>query len=199
MTLHKPLILASASPRRQEILELAGLTFTVCPAATEWAPAGLAPYDRVRELARSKAEQVAANYPNSLVLGSDTMVVLNDRAMGKPHSEAAAVQMLLSLQGRTHQVMTGVWLVETDGEGKFVKGNGFTDVAEVRFFPFGQEEAAEYVATGEPMDKAGAYAAQGKGMRFVEGIKGDFFTVMGLPGGSLLRFFSDFSADKEKL
>ncbi len=192
MTLNKPLILASASPRRQEILTLAGLPFTVCPADTEWAPEGLAPYDRVRELARSKAAQVAADHPDCLVLGSDTMVVLDDRAMGKPHNEQEAVEMLLSLQGRTHQVMTGVWLIETDEEGNTVKEDGFTDTAEVRFFPFGAEEAADYVATGEPMDKAGAYAAQGKGMRFVAGICGDFFTVMGLPGGSLLRFFSDF-------
>lgn len=199
MTLHKPLVLASASPRRQEILELAGLTFTVCPADSEWAPEGLSSFDRVRELARSKAAQVAAKYPNCLILGSDTMVVLDDRAMGKPHSEQEAVEMLLSLQGRTHQVMTGVWLIETDADGNRVKEEGFTDVAEVRFFPFGVEEAAEYVATGEPMDKAGAYAVQGKGMRFVAGINGDFFTVMGLPGGSLLRFFADFLKTREKI
>jgi len=190
--LHKPLILASASPRRQEILTLAGLEFSVCPADTEWAPEGLSPYDRVRALARSKAAQVAANHPNSLVLGSDTMVVLDETALGKPKSGEDAVNMLLTMQGRTHRVMTGVWIIETNEAGNAVKEEGFTDVAEVDFYGFTAAEAAEYVATGEPMDKAGAYGIQGKGMRFVKGIRGDFFTVMGLPGGRLLRFFEEF-------
>ena len=94
MKLHKPLILASQSPRRQEILALAGFEFTVCPADAEWAPEGLSPFDRVRELARSKAAQVAKNYPNSIVLGSDTMVVLGENALGKPRDEQDAVAML---------------------------------------------------------------------------------------------------------
>ena len=192
MKLHKPLILASASPRRQEILTLAGLEFSVCPADTEWAPEGLCPYDQVRALARSKATQVAANHPNSLVLGSDTMVVLDETALGKPKSEEDAVNMLLSMQGRTHRVMTGVWIIETNEIGNAVKEDGFIDVAEVDFYGFTAAEAAEYGATGEPMDKAGAYGIQGKGMRFVKGIRGDFFTVMGLPGGRLHRFFEEF-------
>ena len=192
MKLHKPLILASQSPRRQEILTLAGFEFSVCPADAEWAPEGLLPYDHVRELARSKAAQVAKNYPNSIVLGSDTMVVLGDKALGKPRDEQDAVDMLMSLQGRTHEVMTGVWIIETDGAGNAVKEDGFTDVTIVDFWAFSEDEAAEYVATGEPMDKAGAYGIQGKGMRLVKGINGDFFTVMGLPGGRLIRFFRDF-------
>ena len=192
MKLHKPLILASASPRRQEILTLAGLEFTVYPADTEWAPDGLSPYDRVQALARSKAAQVAASHPNSLILGSDTMVVLDEIALGKPKNEEDAVNMLLTMQGRTHQVMTGVWIIETDATGSAVKEDGFTDVAEVDFYGFSAAEAAEYVSTGEPMDKAGSYGIQGRGMRFVRGIRGDFFTVMGLPGGRLLRFLADF-------
>lgn len=196
MKLHKPLILASQSPRRQEILSLAGLEFTVCPADSEWAPEGLDPYDRVRELARSKAAQVAKNYPNSLVLGSDTMVVLGKNALGKPRNEQDAIAMLMSLQGRTHEVMTGVWVIETDDFGNTVKENGFTDVTTVDFWAFSEDEAAEYVATKEPMDKAGAYGIQGKGMRLVKGIVGDFFTVMGLPGGRLVRFLDEFVAQK---
>lgn len=192
MTLPKPLILASRSPRRQEILTLAGLDYLVHPAEGEYAPAGLSPYDRVCALARSKAEQIAPFHPNSLILGSDTMVVLDDSALGKPKDSDDAVNMLLSLQGRTHQVMTGVWIIETDGAGVCVKSSGFTDVTAVDFWGFTRDEAAEYVATGEPMDKAGAYGIQGKGMRFVKGIRGDYFTVMGLPGGRLLRFLSDF-------
>lgn len=198
MNLPKPLILASQSPRRQEILTAAGFEFTVHPAEGESAPEGLSPYDRVCAFARSKAEHVAPIYPNSLIVGSDTMVVLDDTALGKPRNEEEAVSMLLSLQGRTHRVMTGVWIIETDAAGNAVKSSGFTDVTEVDFYGFSRAEAAEYVATGEPMDKAGSYGIQGKGMRFVKGIRGDYFTVMGLPGGPLLRFLSDFLSEQEK-
>lgn len=194
MKLHKPLILASQSPRRQKILSLAGFEFTVCPASTEWAPEGLLPYDRVRELARSKAAEVAKNYPDSLILGSDTMVVLGENALGKPRDEQEALEMLMSLQGRTHKVMTGVWIIETDALGCVVKEDGFTDVTTVDFWAFSEDEAREYIATKEPMDKAGAYGIQGKGMRLVKGINGDFFTVMGLPGGRLIRFLTGFVA-----
>ena len=193
MTLSKPLVLASQSPRRREILTAAGLTFTVHPAEGESAPDNLHPMERVRELARSKAAQVAPLYPNSLILGSDTMVVLEDIALGKPKDQADAIGMLLRLQDRSHQVMTGVWLIETGCTGEIVKENGFTDVTEVDFYPISYNEASEYVATQEPMDKAGSYGIQGRGMRFVKGIRGDYFTVMGLPGGSLLRFLSEFS------
>ena len=193
MTLRKPLILASQSPRRQEILTLAGFEFSVCPADAEWAPEGLSPFDRVRELAHSKAAQVAKNHPNSIVLGSDTMVVLGENALGKPRDEWDAVDMLMSLQGRSHQVMTGVWIIETDEVGSTVKEDGFTDVTTVDFWAFSEVEAREYVATKEPMDKAGAYAIQGKGMRFVKGICGDYYTVMGLPGGRLVRFLQAFN------
>ena len=192
MKLHKPLILASQSPRRQEILTLAGFEFSVCPADTEWAPEGLSPFDRVRELARSKAVEVAKKYPNSIILGSDTMVVLGDQALGKPRDEQDAVNMLMHLQDRTHEVMTGVWIIETDSAGNTVKENGFTDVTTVDFWAFSEDDAREYVATKEPMDKAGAYAIQGKGMRFVKRIDGDYFTVMGLPGSRLIRFFKEF-------
>ena len=196
MKLHKPLILASQSPRRQEILTLAGFEFTVCPAATEWAPDGLVPFDRVRELARSKAAEVAEKYPNAIILGSDTMVVLGEKALGKPRDEQDAVDMLMSLQGRSHEVMTGVWIVETDSAGNAVKEDGFTDVTTVDFWAFSEDEAREYVATKEPMDKAGAYGIQGKGMRLVKGINGDFFTVMGLPGGRLIRFIREFNEER---
>ena len=195
MKLHKPLILASQSPRRQEILSLAGFEFSVCPADAEWAPEGLLPYDRVRELARSKAAQVAKNHPNSIILGSDTMVVLGENALGKPRDEQGAVEMLMNLQGRSHEVMTGVWVIETDDVGSSVKESGFTDVTTVDFWEFSEAEAVEYVATGEPMDKAGAYGIQGKGMRLVKGINGDYFTVMGLPGSRLIRFMQEFASE----
>lgn len=195
MTLKHPLILASASPRRQEILTLAQIPFVVCPADTEWAPADLPPEERVMALARSKTEAVASLHSDSLVLGADTMVVLDGQTMGKPRSATEAAEMLLSLQGRAHQVLTGVWIIRTDREGKSVKADGFTDEARVKFFPITREQAEHYVATGEPMDKAGAYAIQGLGMQFVEGISGDFYTVMGLPGGRLVRFLQEFAPD----
>lgn len=198
MTLRKPLVLASQSPRRQEILTLAGLSFSVHPAEGEWAPKELSPYDRVCALARSKAEQIAPHHPNTFIIGSDTMVVLDDKALGKPFDDQDAVDMLMALQGRAHQVMTGVWIIETDGDGTPVKQDGFTDVTDVDFWPFSLEEAIDYVATGEPRDKAGAYGIQGKGMRFVKGIRGDYYTVMGLPGGRLIRFLAEFTAYSEK-
>ncbi len=189
------LVLASASPRRHEILTLAGIPHEIIPARDESAPADLPPYERVLALARSKMQDVATRCCNRIVLGADTMVVLDDIALGKPRSEQQAVDMLLSLQGREHMVMTGVWLGLTDARGSIVKQDGFTDVARVKFYPFDQRQAEMYVATGESMDKAGAYAIQGFGMRFVESIHGDFYTVMGLPGGRLLRFLDAFFRD----
>ncbi len=186
------IILASSSPRRREILTLGGVPFEVCPAADEHASDDLAPADLVRELARSKASQVAAQFAGRIILGADTMVVLDGRMLGKPKSKEHAVDMLMQLQGREHQVMTGVWCIRTSSENKCVKEDGFTDIASVKFFPMTRAEAEEYVATGEPMDKAGAYGIQGYGMRFVEGIRGDFYTVMGLPAGRLLRFLEAF-------
>lgn len=197
MKLLKPLILASQSPRRQEILTLAGFQFSVHPAEDEFAPQELPPYDRVMALARSKAEQIASSHPNSYILGSDTMVVLDGVALGKPRNEEDALAMLMSLENRSHQVMTGVWLVETDAEGNAVKDSGFTDLATVDFWGFSRDEAEEYIATGEPLDKAGAYGIQGKGMRFVRAINGDFYTIMGLPGSRLIRFISEFIAETE--
>lgn len=186
------IILASASPRRREILTLGNVPFEVCPAAEETAPRDLPPEELVRALARSKASQIAKKFAHRVILGADTMVVLDGEPLGKPTSPAHAVEMLMKLQGREHLVMTGVWCISTDEENNIVKEDGFTDVVTVKFYPMTQQEAAEYVATGEPMDKAGAYGIQGYGMRFVEGIVGDFYTVMGLPAGRLLRFLRDF-------
>lgn len=180
------LILASASPRRREILQLAGVPFEVCAADTETAPDGLKPADYTLELAKSKAQAVFADHPDRVVLGSDTVVVLDGKVLGKPKDDREAVEMLLSLGGRAHQVMTGVWVCSPD------RADGFTDVATVHFYPITRAEAEAYVATGECADKAGAYGIQGYGMRFVRGIEGDFYTVMGLPGGRTRRFLSDF-------
>lgn len=178
-------VLASASPRRREILERLGLSFIVDPAASEYAPPGLPPNRRVLELARGKAEEVAARHPDAVVIGADTMVVIDGKALGKPADPQQAVAMLLQLQGRSHEVLTGVWIC---GGGR---ASGFVDRTEVIFYPMTRQQADAYVATGEPMDKAGAYGIQGIGMRYIRGIHGDFYTVMGLPGARLLRVLQE--------
>ena len=183
-------ILASGSPRRREILELAGVPFEVFPADGEQAPAGLSPQDYALALAKSKADAVAARFPDRVVLGADTVVVRDQTVLGKPRDEQDAVDMLLSLQGRTHQVITAVFVCAPQGR------EGFAAETAVEFYPMTRAEAQAYVATGEPMDKAGSYAIQGYGMRFIRRIEGDFYTVMGLPGAATRRFlekFLDFS------
>lgn len=176
----KPIILASQSPRRREICAQLGIPFTVCPAQSE-APFDptLSPQEAVKVIARSKAEEIAATHPGEVVLGSDTVVAIDGVILGKPKTEADAAAMLRSLSGRTHQVLTGVWVVDEDGNG-----DGFTSVASVKFADMSDADIAAYIATGEPMDKAGAYGVQGIGARYIEGIMGDFYTVMGLPAST---------------
>ncbi len=176
----KPIILASQSPRRREICAQLGIPFTVCPATSE-APFDptLSPEDAVKEIARSKAEEIAAAHPGHAVLGSDTVVAVDGVILGKPKDEADAAAMLRLLSGRSHQVLTGVWVVDEDGTG-----DGFTSVAAGTFANLSEEDITAYIATGEPMDKAGAYGVQGIGARYIEGITGDFYTVMGLPAST---------------
>ena len=170
------IILASASPRRREICELLGLDFTVIPAKNEIEiDTSLSPEDALILVARSKAAEVFERHPSATVIGSDTSVLLDGRFLGKPASEAEAFEMLRSLSGKTHRVLTGVYIISPDKEC------GFCESASVEFASLTDEEIFEYIGSGEPMDKAGAYAIQGKGARFIKGIKGDFYTVMGLP------------------
>ena len=183
-----PLILASASPRRREILALLGLPFEAVPAENEPAVDPLLPLDQaVCAVARGKAAEVAARFPGRVVLGADTVVSVDGLTLGKPRDEADARRMLRLLQGRSHEVYTGVWVL---GPGYPSAGYGFADRARVCFFPLSAREIDEYVATREPMDKAGAYGIQGRGLRNIRGIEGDFYTVMGLPGGRLWRFLN---------
>ena len=171
------LVLASASPRRRHLLEQLGLLFEVDPAhVDESALPGEAPAAHVERLALEKARAVAARRPDAIVLGGDTEVVLDGVVLGKPSSAAEAVDMLLRLQGREHRVETGVALVAPGGrEAAEVVG------VDVRFRPFDRARAEAYVATDEPLDKAGAYGIQGYGSVLVEAIRGDYFAVMGLP------------------
>ncbi len=188
-----PLILASASPRRKEILERLGLSFAVDPARRELPPDPSLPAGQaVLAVARGKAEEVAERHPGTVVLGADTAVCLEGTLLGKPRDERHARAMLTALQGREHQVLTAVWVCAPPVPGRPASG-GFVSRARVRFYPMSGREIGEYIATGEPMDKAGAYGIQGFGMRYIRDISGDYYTVMGLPGARVRRFLRLFS------
>ncbi len=176
----RTMILASASPRRREICDLLGLTYTVEPAKTELPmDTALSVEQAVLRVARGKAEEIAEHHPQAVVVGADTVVVIDDTVLGKPKDVEDAKAMLRRLSGREHRVITAVWICDGD------KSEGFADSAAVSFMPMTEDEINGYIATQEPMDKAGAYAIQGLGMRYIRGISGDFYTVMGLPSGRL--------------
>lgn len=172
-----PLILASASPRRASLLRMLGLAFEqISAGVAETVIPGESPAAHAERLARAKAMSVAARRPEALVLGCDTIVVVDQDILGKPVDPADAVAMLLRLSGRFHAVVSAVALAGPGGE--LVSAVESTDV---RFRAFETEEAARYVATGEPLDKAGAYGIQGFGAALVAEIRGDYYTVVGLP------------------
>ncbi len=221
----KKIVLASASPRRRELLEQIGLTFEIHPAHGEEQITKVKPREMVEELSVQKALEVAEqiccqrenmenvqkdsqknrqknkqknkrkdnntgsgqeendksqeNSHEMLVIGSDTIVALGDKIMGKPANQAEAVEMLEKLSGNTHQVYTGVTAILCCDKEKIVKT--FSEKTEVTFYPITKEEIERYVATGEPMDKAGAYGIQGIGGKFVKEIHGDYNNVVGLP------------------
>jgi septum formation protein len=173
------LVLASASPRRRELLAQAGFTFDVAPAdVPEIRKPGEDPIRFVTRLAREKAEAVLTREevpPDALILGADTIVLLDEEVLGKPRDPADAARMLRLLSGRTHQVITGVCLA------KGRERQRAAEVTFVRFTTLSDQEIEEYVATGEPLDKAGAYAIQGRAGRWVPRIHGCYFNVVGLP------------------
>jgi septum formation protein len=180
-----PLVLASRSPRRVQLLEMLGLRFTTEPADVDEAVRpGEEAITHAERLAREKAQRVAGRNPGALVVGSDTVVVLDGELIGKPSSPYEAVDMLLRLQGRDHRVETGIAVAAPD-----YRLESSVVGARVRFRPFRRRTAEEYVATGEPLDKAGAYGIQGYGATIVEEIEGDFFTVMGLPIARMISIF----------
>jgi septum formation protein len=173
-----PLILASGSPRRSEILTAVGWPFeTHPPDVDETRRDGEAPEDLVRRLAREKAETVARTRLFGLVLGADTTVVVDDKILEKPRDEEQARRMLRDLSGRRHEVLTGVALVRAE-TGRVVVG---LERTRVRFAETTDEEIAWHVETGDVLDKAGAYAVQGRAALFIEGIEGDYWNVVGLP------------------
>ncbi len=180
LVMRLPVILASASPRRRDLLGLLGIPFQVCAAdLDEAAICGGAADAREAAVAaaRAKAEAVAGRFPGRTVLGADTVVVLDGVCLGKPRDAAEAEAMLLRLQGRTHTVVTGVAVVDGEGGRRLAA----REETAVTMLPLSREDVAAYVATGEPLDKAGAYAVQGLGAALVARVEGCYFNVVGLP------------------
>ena len=186
------LILASASPRRRELMEKLHMPFVCEPAAApEVVPDGLPAALVPEHLAAHKAEEVFQKHAASasdplIVIGSDTVVLCDDKILGKPHSRDEAAAMLRLLSGRTHEVLTGVCLRSA---AKTVR---FTSRTEVEFYPLSETQIANYIESGEPMDKAGAYGIQGDGALLVKGICGDYYTVMGFPVARIARELEAF-------
>lgn len=173
-----PIVLASSSPRRKELLDCLGLSFSVHVAnVDEHAYEDESPDQLVARLALSKAEKIAELHPNHVIIGADTVVVFDKQIMGKPIDKEQAFQYLKRLSGNMHRVFTGVALVSICNQIKEVSVSS-TDVF---FRELSDQEILEYIKTGDPLDKAGAYAIQGLGAMFVEKIEGDYFTVVGLP------------------
>ena len=202
------LVLASASPRRRELLSQIGLEFTVMPSKKEENAKATEAGALVQELSRQKAEDIweqlsggqgqnpdadqeqiseetqepnlnGKRQPELLVIGADTVVCCEGKILGKPHSREAAAEMLTALQGRSHEVYTGVTLYSQSETVTFF------ECTQVEFYPMTEVEISEYIDSKEPMDKAGAYGIQGLGARFVKGIRGDYNNVVGLPVGRL--------------
>jgi septum formation protein len=175
-TMNSNLILASASPRRKELLELLQIPFEVIVSdIEEIVDDQLHPAEMVQSLAEQKAASVAKTNQSSFVIGSDTLVVFEGKMLGKPTDAAEAIQMLQMLSGKTHEVYTGVSIIQ----GEQVRS--FHEKTSVTFFPLSDWEIEDYVSSGEPMDKAGAYGIQGYGSLLVHSIHGDYYSVVGLP------------------
>jgi septum formation protein len=179
-------VLASGSPRRHELLNLVGIAHEVRPAnIDETLRSRETPQRHAERLAREKASAVATRDPNLITIGADTIVVVNRKILGKPASAAQAATMLRQLSGREHKVVTAIAV----SRGK--KLRSAVEVVRVRFRTLRAEEIEAYIATGEPMDKAGAYGIQGYGATIVECVNGDYFSVMGLPLARLVGLLRD--------
>ena len=183
------LILASASPRRAEILRNAGIPFAVLSSAVDETPfPGESPQDHVQRLADAKAELVAARAVGpAIVIAADTVVTLEGRIIGKPSSTDDARQVLERLSGRTHSVITGVTLIRLPDAERI----NFVETTQVQFATISSDEITRYLATEEPYDKAGAYAIQGRAGRYIPRIEGDYFNVVGLPLARVTQALAD--------
>jgi septum formation protein len=181
------LVLASASPRRRELLAAAGITFEVLPVEVDETPAsGETPAAHVQRLAREKAAAGLALRPEAVVLGADTIVVAATQILGKPRDAEDAARMLRLLSGRAHEVLTGVALASARGTAVEMART------QVWFGALSEDEIADYIASGEPRDKAGAYAVQGLASRFVVRIDGSYSNIVGLPVALVYRLLKDY-------
>ena len=181
----KHIILASASPRRKEILELADLKFDVMPSDAQEITTKTAPNEVVMELASIKAKDIyKKSEKQSMIVGADTVVAYQGQILGKPTAKADAKRMLTMLSGQTHEVYTGVCVIE-DGKTKT-----FYEETKVTFYEISDEQINHYIKTGEPMDKAGSYGIQGKAAVFIKGIEGDYYNVVGFP---IARFLQEIT------
>jgi len=183
----RKIILASGSPRRRELLTQIGLEYTVIPSKKEEVLRFTKPEDIVKDLSLQKAQDIAENAEQgTMVIGSDTVVALDGEILGKPHTPENAVKMLRRLEGRSHQVYTGVSVVikgaADNGSDVIIS---FAEETDVHVYPMTEEEIQSYVASGDPLDKAGAYGIQGVFAKHVQGISGCYYNVMGLPIGRL--------------
>lgn len=186
------LYLASSSPRRSEILKMAGYEFTAEPAnVSETVLRGTPPIQIVEQLSARKAETLAKLHPDDTILAADTIVVFKGRILGKPKDMEMAKAMLKVLSGNVHQVYTGYTIIYGK---KFYCSH---EVTSVEFYPLTQKEIEDYVATGEPLDKAGSYGIQGRGALFVKRINGDFYNVVGLPIAKINRILQSMWNRKE--
>lgn len=182
---NKTVILASASPRRTELLTQAGIEHQIIPALCEEKTTATKPDEYVMELAEGKAVDVVTRYKeehpdeNVLVIGSDTVVSVNGKILGKPKTEEEAFEMLSSLQNHTHQVYTGVAVIDHESQKETKKV--FCEQSDVEVYPMTREEILSYIKSGDCMDKAGAYGIQGHFAVYIKGIHGDYNNIVGLP------------------
>jgi septum formation protein len=185
----KKIILASASPRRKEILKITGLKFTVCRSDYEEdLGLKLPPHELAQFLSNKKAEALSSKYRDAIVIAADTFIVYKSKLLGKPHTEPEAVRMLNMLNGKEHAVITGYTILDTGINNKVSR----SVETKVFFKKLSKEEIIAYACSGEPLDKAGAYAIQGLGAVFIEKIEGDFFNVVGLPLCALTESLKEF-------
>jgi nucleoside triphosphate pyrophosphatase len=192
--INRPLILASASPRRKKLLSVLDIPFSVVPSdAHEARRESETPGEMVIRLATLKATSVASNHPEDLVIGADTAVVIDGRVLGKPESPAEARDMLARLSGNSHEVLTGIAIICRSSGFKAVHVESTT----VSFSTLTGSEIDAYISTGSPFDKAGGYGIQDdRGCLFIKGIRGDYYNVMGLPLHSLNRMLEQFVLDQ---
>ncbi len=188
----KKIILASGSPRRKEVLENVGLNFTIATSNyTEDMTLDMQPTKLAEYLSRGKAEDVAKNYPNHIIIAADTFVTLNHHRLGKPASNDIARKTLQTISGQTIEVITGYTIIDTTNDKTITK----SVTTQVVMKNITEEETTAYIATGEPSDKAGAFGIQGHGALLVKKIHGDYYNVMGLPLYSLTQSLKEFDIE----